>query len=174
MRNYRVFTIWLGIFLVFIFPVDSTMGQQQDEGAVKAAFIYNFVNFIEWPGITKGALRTNICIVGDGHDVMGYLDEISKKAAIDVTTKSRDSRLEDCQILYIGTMDKVDVEYLIEKSSGLPILTVSSAKDFAKGKGIIGFTTETGEVKLEVNITSAKNAKLVVDSELLELVKIYQ
>lgn len=157
-----------------LLPNYSVLAQQQDEGVVKAAFIYNFINFIEWPGIAKGGMGTTICIVGNGRDVVGYLNEIAKKAPLEISERSRDSRLNDCQILYIGVMDKVDIEYILEKSSGLPILTVSSAKDFAKRKGIIGFTTDGGEVKLEVNITSARNAGLIVDSELLELVRIYQ
>lgn len=147
---------------------------QQDEGAVKAAFIYNLVNFIEWPGVVKGTKRTTVCLVGDSHDIVSYLNEISKKAPIDIINKSRDSRLTDCQILYIGDMDKVDVEYLIEKSRSLPILTVSSTKDFVSKKGVIGFTTEAGQVKLEINVTSAQESRLVIDSELLELVKIYK
>lgn len=172
MHLIRIFSLWIGCITLCSIPTLSAA--QQDEAAVKAAFIYNFVNFIEWPGIAKGSTRTSVCIVGDGYDIISYLNEISKKAPIDIISKSRDSRLTDCQILYIGEMDRVDVEYLIEKSRALPILTVSSAKDFAKRKGIIGFTTDAGQVKLEVNITAAKEAKLVVDSELLELVKIYQ
>jgi hypothetical protein len=173
MHSIKKLVLWIGC-IISCFSIPSLSVAQQDEGAVKAAFIYNFVNFIEWPGIVKGSIRTTVCVVGDSHDVIGYLSEISKKAPIDVITKSRDSRLTDCQILYIGEMDRVDIEYLIEKSRASPILTVSSAKEFAKRKGIIGFTNEAGQVKLEVNITAAKEAKLVVDSELLELVKIYQ
>lgn len=148
---------------------------QQDENAVKAAFIYNFINFVEWPKkIHSKNSSTILCVVGDDAPVVGYLAELSKKAKVTLTSKGRDASLTNCHMVYIGKMGKADIDYMIGKTKNMPILTVSAVKDFAKKGGHIGFVIEEGQVKLESNLKSLEGAGLRVDSELLELMTIYQ
>ncbi len=71
-------------------------------------------------------------------------------------------------------MSTGDVNYLIGKTVKEPILSVSSDKGFAERKGIVGFIMNNGQMQLEINITSAKRSQLIIDSELLELAKIYK
>ncbi len=165
--------IYLRYFLlgIFILSFTSTIYAQQDEGAVKAAFIYNFINFVKWPDKTG---RTNICLVGDYEDVAGYLRAVAKKASVNLISVNKDSSFSDCHILYIGNMSVAETNYLIGKTVSEPILTVSSSKDFAQRKGVVGFITKSGQIQLEINVNSAKNSGLVIDSELLELAKIYK
>ncbi len=163
------------IAVCLVLSVGTVAYAQQNAHAVKAAFIYNFVNYVEWPkAVRPTSSKTTICVVGDAAEVIAYLNELGKKVPVMIVTKGRDSRLDDCHILYIGAVSITDVDYLIGKTAMLPILTVSSSKDFAKRKGIVGFVVQAQQVNLEINLTSVSRSGLVIDSELLELTKIYR
>jgi len=152
---------------------------QQDENAVKAAFIYNFITFVEWPKSVKPKGHTAvICVLGEDDPVLSYLDEIKRKvdnvSPIRVERKGRDSDISGCHILYMSQLKQDDIDYMIEKSKDYPILTVSDFKGFASMGGVVGFVMRDGKVKLETNVNATRNAHLIIDSELLELMKIYK
>lgn len=166
-KKHRIGLITAGITLL-----SSMTYAVQDENAVKAAFIYNFTNFIKWQDLQGGSKKVNVCTVGEETSVTGYLNELSKKVPIIVSIKGRDARLSDCHVLYIGFSNRSDVDYLLGRSEGTQILTVSSATDFARRGGMIGFTNDAGQVKLEANVNTIHKAGLAIDSDLLELVHI--
>lgn len=144
---------------------------------IKAAFVYNIIGFTDWPKTNKFS-RIEVCVIGEADPIIPYLEAISKsakaKVKFDVSPKGRDSRIDGCQVVYVGQKHKRDVEYMIGKTEGLPILTVSDVKGFAERGGMIGMVESGGQVKLHGNITAIKKASITVDSELLELMKIHR
>lgn len=166
------------VLLLLCCALPSIVLAAQDESAVKAAFIYNFVTFVEWPNKAKKSKKvTNICVLGEDAPVTTYLNKIKEKvrntSPIEILDKGRDSRIDECHILYISKLNSEDVDYMIGKSRNYSILTVSDVKGFAQRGGVVGFVVSEGKVRLESNVTSTKNAGLVIDSELLELMTIY-
>ena len=143
---------------------------------VKAAFIYNFLGFVEWPYF-KQSTSINVCALGESDPVIPYLENILTKATIDQPVDfhrvDKDSRISDCHILFISHTRKSDIEYMIGKINNHPVLTVSDAKSFASDLGgIVELTEKGGNVKIIINIRRAQQLNLTIDSELLELVSV--
>lgn len=159
------------LVLVFLMPCHLQAAESED--AVKAAFIYNFIGFVEWPKAVKQKDEApTICVVGENDAVIAYLEEIGSKTPVEVIKKGRDSRINDCHILYISSHNKGDVDYMVGKSQGEPILTVSDADGFVERGGVVGFFLKAGQVKIETSRSTIKKSGLVVDSELLELMTV--
>ncbi|MBL0320055.1 MAG: YfiR family protein [Alphaproteobacteria bacterium] len=146
------------------------------EYEIMAVFVYNLIEFTEWPDKTAST-PTRICIYGQ--DPIGeLLSSFSKnrkfKFPILVVEQVPDSELKKCHILYVSPAAKDYESSLLTLTKNLPILTVSNNKGFAKRGGTIGFTWNGDSIALEANYTSIKKAGLTVDSELLDMAHIYK
>jgi len=139
------------------------------EYQVKAAFLFNFLKFVEWPPAPAGAPW----VIGVlGHDPFGeMLDEtvrgkIVSGRSIEVRRYSKLSDAKDCSILFIGRG-----EYL---RTGIPamqpgLLTVGEAPGFLKSGGAISFYLEDNRVRFEIRPEAARAAGLRMSAQLLKL-----
>jgi hypothetical protein len=138
------------------------------EYQVKAAFLFNFLKFVEWPGT---AVESPWVIGVLGRDPFGgALEEIVRGKAIngravEVRHYVRSGEVKDCNILFIG---HADFERL-----GAPVqpglLTVGESSGFLKSGGIISFYLEDNRVHFEVRPAAARSAGLRISSQLLKL-----
>jgi hypothetical protein len=150
----------------------NAQADKPSEYQIRAAYIYNFANFVGWPS-TSFADSTApfvICIVGD--DPFGAaLDQIVKGELIGThpivveRLKSVDE-IKDCHILYCMSNDRLQAVQIVQKLKGLSVLSVGEFKDFATIGGIVRFIVEEDRVRFELNIDAAKGAKLAVSSKL--------
>lgn len=147
----------------------------QREYQVKAAFLYNFTQFIEWPPESFAASDAPFIIGIVGNDPFGaYLDEIvagEKTMGHPIVVKRYDdiNDASGCHLLFISN------SYIKKDTDNLPrenMLTVSDANNFMASGGIIGFFTENGKIKFQVNLTAAKSANLAISSKLLRVAKV--
>ncbi len=148
----------------------------QKEYIVKAAFIYNFVKFVEWPGALEISKQQhiNICVIHDNPFNDGALDVFQRastaRLALSVVDLHGDlARLSMCHILFFP---RTSTEKQLETVASLqnkPVLTVGEAPQFAKYGGMIEFGFQDGKVKLIVNPGAATKAGLRVDAQLLEI-----
>ena len=143
-----------------------------DEYDVKAAFIYNFAKFIEWPpqAIVNGAVF-DLCIYGS--DPFGRaLAAVEGKAvgtrALRVRAVS-DRDAPQCQILFFGDGESPEALALLRRLAGSPVLTVSDNPSFARNGGIIRLLVAAGKVRFEINASAASAAGLSVSSHLMRL-----
>jgi hypothetical protein len=138
------------------------------EYQVKAAFLFNFLKFVEWPP-AAGESPWGVCILG--HDPFGQvLDQtvrgkIVNGRAVEVRRYSRLADVKDCNILFIGHADFGRL--------GMPaqagVLTVGEVPGFLKSGGIINFYIEENRVHFEIQPSVARSAGLRVSSQLLKL-----
>ena len=137
----------------------------------KAAYLFNFVKFVDWPaGMPQDRLL--VCFLG-GHGVFEALrDDIHRKktgvrqlAAREIDTSSP---LEECGALYIDAAMAPGAAALPTLRER-PILTVSDAPDFAVRDGIIGLFLEGNRLRFNINIDNAQKAGLRLRSDLLQL-----
>jgi len=151
-----------------------------NEYQVKAAFIYNFTRFIEWPDGTfpdRGGL-IKICIVGEDpfKNSMSELENKKAKGMGFEVTRVRNftggDKLEPCNIIFIGKSETAKLPAILRALEGQNILTISDIKRFAEVGGVIGFAIKKNKICLEVNLKAANDAKLDISSKLLKLVKI--
>lgn len=147
------------------------------EYQVKAAFLFNFAKFVEWPGeaLSPGAPMA-ICVLGD--DPFGEaLDAITKGERVDgrdITIRrlraATDART--CHVLFVSTSERGGVAAILEQLRGSNVLTVSDIDDFTRAGGMIRFTKLNYRIGFEISPQAADRAKLRISSKLLSLATI--
>jgi hypothetical protein len=149
-----------------------------DEYQVKAAFLYNFAKFVEWPPGTfaNSTDPIGICIVGQNPfgSTLEYM--VQGKKVGDRTFAVR--RLPDtqqagqCQILFIGVTEWKRTRSLLDAAKSTGILTVGESDDFTALGGIINFRLDGPRVRIQVDLQMAEHARLRISSKLLSLAEI--
>lgn len=140
------------------------------EAKVKAAYLVHLAKFVEWPNLPANEMR--ICVTGS-EGVGDMMAQLTSKPLRDRPLKVELGALGDptqCQVLYIGQTEKRLAD-LLRRVRGQGVLTVSDQDDFARQGGIVGFYTEAGKIKLEINPATARGANLKISAKLLELAR---
>ncbi len=160
----------------------SLSGQQAPtrEYQLKAVFLFNFTQFVEWPGNSFSSEQAPMVIGILGKDPFGtYLEEIIAGEKINghplhIQHFDNVDEVGRCQVLFINLTDATKRDQAISQLEGRNILTVSDATDFLQQGGMIRFFTKKDKINLQVNLQAAKSAELVISSKLLRLVEIYR
>jgi hypothetical protein len=157
------------------------------EYLIKAGFIYNFANLVQWPSSSFAQPDSPIVIVILGEDHFGTtldraLDGKKVNARSFVIKRAKSiSELQrtlgpqkDCQILYVSSSEMPHLSDAIQMLRGVPVLTIGETPGFARNGGIINLILEDNKVRFEVNVAAAKEADLNISSRLLALARIVQ
>ena len=149
----------------------------QREYEIKAAYLYNFINYIDWPAdaLPPAGGTITIGIVGENPfgEALGPLNGKQIKGRKLVVKQITDAKdMAQCQIVFISASEKQRVAELLEKIKGARILTVSEIEGFAARGGIINFISEQNKVRFEINPDAARGLGLTISSDLLKLAKI--
>ena len=143
------------------------------EYQVKAAFLFNFAQFVEWPAKAFPDEQAPIIVGVLGEDPFGsYLDELVQNEKIGnrplvVRRYRRVEDVADCHILFISRSAGAQFDKTIASLRGRPLLTVGDLDNFCRLGGMVRFVTENGKIRLRVNIESAKDSGLTISSKLL-------
>jgi len=163
------------IFLIFNSPALTQPRPYSTEFEVKAAFLYNFAKFIEWPSqaFPGGEPAFTICVIGDPFE--GALDRAVQGEVLDgrpLTVRHITSveGVRRCQMIYIAASEtQLSV---LTAAANAPILTVGETEDFINEGGMIRFTKTAGRIRFQINPDAADRASLKVSSRLLRLADI--
>jgi hypothetical protein len=149
------------------------------EYAIKAAYLYNFVRYVEWP---PEAFENNAApfVIGVlGKDPLGSnLDEIANTKKIDgrkIIIKRFASMADytPCHILFVsGAATATQKESAVKMTQSTLLLLVGEDAGFAEKGVAINFIIENNRVRFEINQEAAKQNKLKISSKLLSLAKI--
>ena len=148
---------------------------------VEAAYIVNFVKYVEWPEATFPDAKSPFTIGILGENPFG--DTLAKLASeqdlngrgIAITHSNDVNDLTTCHIVYIGAASEDEPPPDLSAFEGKPVLTVSERKDFARDGGAVNFVQVDSKVKFEINLKAAKRVDLKVSSRLLKLaIKIFK
>ena len=150
------------------------------EYLIKAGFIYNFANLVQWPQTAFAQPDSPIVIGILGEDPFGAVidhalegKKVNGRGFVIKRLKSA-SDLNECHILYVSSADITNPGEILHSLKGLPILTIGEMPGFAKRGGIINLVLDNERVRFEVNIDAAKQADLNISSRLLALATIIQ
>jgi hypothetical protein len=147
------------------------------EYEVKAAFLFHFAQFVEWPeGTFKDAgSPLTYCTIGEDpfHGALAAsLNGKTIEARVLRVQHLKEARqIQGCQILFIGAAENRLIPDVLTAIKGTPVLTVAEAEHFARNGGMIGFLLEGDKIRFEINLEAAEHAKLKVSSRLLGLAK---
>ncbi len=176
----------LGLMVVLTLPLRSAPAPSPaSEYEVKAAFLYNFVKFVEWPPKVFPEKETPyiIGILGDDdpffdpNALVNYLDVAVKDKKINdrklvIRRAGRISNLKDSHLVFIAKSERNYLKEITAVCQTNNILTVSEMDGFCSQGGVINFFTQAGKVRFEINPTAAEQSNLRVSSKLLNVAKI--
>lgn len=151
--------------------------QKAEEYQVKALFLYNFINFIDWPADSSihSSPAINICIIGDD-PFDKALEEIRNKTVKDKNLVIRFFRPSDdpkgCHLLFIPAAEKRHAAHILKSVRDANVLTVGDTEELARQGAIIGFYIEQKKLRFAINIEAARRAGLKISAKLLKLAKI--
>lgn len=139
------------------------------EDQFKAAYLFNFLKFVDWPASVTSDVLT-VCFVG-GKGVQETLaaDIDSKRAGnrrLAVKQLHAITAADGCNVLYI---DATTRDVLAANVGELPILTVSDATAFARHGGMIELFTDSNRLRFAINVYNTQKAGLRISSNLLQL-----
>ncbi|HEV8580422.1 MAG TPA: YfiR family protein [Thermoanaerobaculia bacterium] len=170
-----------GLFLLLALGVRMETAAEplvSGEPAVKAAFLYNFAKFVEWPAGAFAGPREPVafCVVGEsaigdelaqavgGKTIQGRPVTVERAAPLDALLR--------CQILFVASAERTRFDQILAVVGRRPVLTVGDDENFRQAGGIINFVLRRNRVRFQIDRAAAERAGLRISSRLLELAEV--
>jgi hypothetical protein len=148
------------------------------EHEVKAAFIYNFSKFVDWPSNAFPSSDSPLAIgvIGDS-SLKNTLQRIVSNENINgrsivVSQAKNDENLKRYHILFVGKSELNKTSGILSSVRGSSVLTIGETGEFLRSGGVINFFLENNKVRFEINPNAAQRNSLKISSKLLRLAKI--
>ena len=166
-------------------PAEALLAQYEDgmgmnrEYAIKAAYLYQFARYVEWPPGAFANENAPLIIGVLGTDPFdGILETIARTKRIEgrpivVRRIASTADYTPCHILFIcSSIGPEERTAVIQKARGSPVLLVGEEPGFAEQGGTINFFMDQNKIRFEINAEAAKQDRLKISSKLLSLAKI--
>jgi hypothetical protein len=140
------------------------------EYRLKAAFIYNFIAFTEWPSDTGPTL--NLCIHGQdpfGAEIDGLQGKVAQGRSIALQRKASIDALRGCQVVFIAASAQEHLPKVLDALRGQPVLTVADSAGAMRRGVALNMNVVAGKVTFEANVQAARAVSLALSSKLLRL-----
>ncbi|MDO9149798.1 MAG: YfiR family protein [Methylotenera sp.] len=142
------------------------------EYAMKAAFVYNFTLFTEWPTLPNNTLK--ICTLESDtlkQELEKFRNNQPHGATLLISRITSLEAIKECQALYLSEEDKKRLPVIMSLLENTPVLTITDVPELV-GKGVmIGIKTENKRLVFVVDTQAAKKSSLYLSSKLLSLAK---
>lgn len=156
----------------------ATAQPRAGEYQVKAAFLFNFTLFTDWPqaAFAGPAAPLAICILGD--DPFGsFLDDTVRGERVAgrdlVVRRYREvGEIEDCQVVFVSRSQSRQLAHVLASLAGRSILTVSDIADFAQRGGMICLAEDARHLRLRINLEAAQAAGLTISAKVLRIAEV--
>ena len=158
-------------------PLARGQSSGSSEYDVKAAFLFHFAQFVEWPpeAFKDASSPLTYCTIGEDPFHGALEQSLSGKTVatrpLRVQHLKQTQEIPGCQVLFIGTGEKKNIGAAMASASGNAVLTVGESEHFVQEGGIIGFCLEQNKIRFEINLEAAEKAKLKISAKLLALAK---
>ena len=142
-----------------------------DERAMKAAYLYNFALFAQWP--TLPAADFQLCVIGNT-PLDAELEQLAGKRVqnglpIVMHWIMPGEPLDGCQLLYVDEHNRKTLDSLVRRLASLPVLTITDASGFADRGIMIEMRKQGQRIVFDVNLAAARRARLDFSARLLKL-----
>lgn len=170
----RVFLALIALAFFDNPPASELLGAAASlESGVKAAFLFNFTKFVDWPSsvfATADAPLT-ICILG-GDPFGRVIDQIVEGESVNghpiAVERIQTDQQKSCQVLYVGDNRALLTTWNATRPA---VLTVGEGEDFIRHGGVIGFVIDNRRVRFDINLKAAANNGLKLSSKLLSVAR---
>jgi hypothetical protein len=160
----------------FLFCSSSLSAQDAptaSEPEIKAAFVFNFARFIEWPVDSFAGTDAPFVVGVLGDDPVSndltrlYSAKTVSSRSFRIRKLAHGQDLRGCQILFIGASEKKEALAILQSLRGTSVLTIGDTEGFIRQGGAVRFFILDGRMRFEINLDATARAKLNVSSKLL-------
>jgi len=149
------------------------------EYQIKAAFLYNFAKFVEWPAAVsqKGSAAFKIGILGDdpfGADIAVIEKKLVRSKPLKILRANALDELSGCQVIFICASVEPWLADILERLQGKPVLTVGDTNRFAHQGVMINLINVGNKIRFQINPAAADRVGLKISSQLLRLADIVE
>ena len=168
----------LGLLLLLGGRDASAQTPPSREYQIKAVFLFNFAQFVEWPPAAFANSNAPIVIGVLGEDPFGeYLDETVRgervnNRPLEVQRYRQVDDIRTCHVLFVSRSESSRLESILATLRGRSILVVSDGDDFIQRGGMIRLAAAQNKIRLMVNLEAARAASLTISSKLLRSAEI--
>lgn len=159
--------------LVGALPTLAATQHPSVEYQVKASYLYNFLQFVEWPHDAFPDDQLNLCVVGEdrfGTALAATTGKTSRGRKIAVKhIQAPPAQLASCHVVFISSSAGWQEFQILRELSGRPVLTVGETEGFAGRGGIINLVPVGATIRFEINQRAAQRNGLKVSAQLLQL-----
>jgi hypothetical protein len=156
-------------------PIRAEAEENNAEYQVKAAFLYNFAKFVEWPPETFKSANAPIrlCVLGSSPVAWMLVEAVRNKSvggrALAVREFANVSLAANCQILFVSASEQKHLRAILESTRSNDVLTVGETDKFVAEGGVVGFNLDHGRIHFDINLQAAQLERLQISSKLLSL-----
>ncbi|CAK0764814.1 conserved exported hypothetical protein [Gammaproteobacteria bacterium] len=162
----------LSSLLLSVSGVAAANAAPYSEYEVKAAFLYNFTKFVEWPATASPSLT--LCVLNQ--DPFGpALDRLEGKSSangpLQVKRIHGAGEAGGCRLVFIAAENSIVAGISLTALDDSPILTIGDVAGFADRGGMIGLYLEDGKIVFDINLAAARAAGITISSRVLHLAR---
>jgi YfiR/HmsC-like len=163
------------VMLVLQAPQLACAQTAMDEYKVKAAFLFHFAQFVDWPAdsFNSGDQSLNLCIFDDEPHLQELQSALEGKPigarVVHVRLLYQTQPVQGCSILFLGRDKGRRQTATLRNLHGQPVLTVGESNNFLSEGGIIRFHLVQDKVRFDINVGLADTSHLKISSRLLLL-----
>lgn len=162
---------YLVLLLTLALPTLPCRAQANTEQQLKAAFLVNFLKYIEWPGAGTSA---TICLFGRDQ-LSSYLTNYEGRSIagkeLHVRRVSGPDQMADCQLVFIPDTEEARIGAVLRWLENKSVLTVSDTDDFARQGGAIALVRSDGRLQFDVNANVLSRVGLKPSSQMMRLAR---
>lgn len=168
-----------GMFLFYFISLNSrlALGENLTEYQIKAAYIYKFGNYVEWPDESFANPDSPLTIGIIGADsIADNLEQIISGRTVNnrnivVRKIYPDTSLDGIQILFVGNSENANLPGILVKTRDLPVLTVTESEESISQDSIINFVISEDKVRFDIALPAADRNNLKISSRLLQVAR---
>lgn len=162
----------LAVLVLCALPVAHALAEVNSESQLKAAFLVNFLKYIEFP--PSMASTATICLFG--RDTLGpYLANFEGRSIagkeLRIRRISGPDQLASCQLLFIPDTEEARFAIALRWVEAMPVLTVSDADIFTRQGGGIALVRAEGRLQFDVNADALSRVGLKPSSQMMRLAR---
>jgi len=169
---------WISDLLNFLVILSLLLSSGNDaeavtEDQIKAVFLFNFAQFVEWPPTAFQEPISPFVIGVFGDDpITPFLDEVSRGEKVNnrrlvIERYQQINQIKTCHILFLSVSRADDLDKILIALKNRSVLTVGAFEGFAKKGGMIRFVKENNKIRFRSNVDAAKASNLIISSKLL-------
>lgn len=166
------------VFAMIAFALLPAAAFAESEEHVKAAFLFNFARYVEWPAdaFASEAAPIRLCLIAERAFAEIVTEIVSGRSVGErpVTVEGIDGlgAAKGCHLLFLDAASGPPAPVVAERLGPLPIFTISDGSRFAAQGGIANFILVDSKIRFEINPSAARRAGLKISSSLLRLAKL--